>query len=267
VPVSRQFFEIEQVMSKLFETLQQYEMAPGGLASLLSAEGRELFGDLMPSRTVVNQKASTRLSPPEMIENELVLWFSQDLMEELATLLLGGYERSLWGGIEVGGVFFGTTGKDGVHIRCYRSIMSDHQHGPAFKLSKRDLDDLAQLLADAPKAECLKGLIPVGWFHSACNRPVMPNDDDAAVHDHFFTEPWQVSMILKGSKSGPVTIGLSFREDKYPLPVQPARLFTLGDFRSKSSTLQTEVPVRMRVGLDSTFQRSASPRASERKTA
>jgi hypothetical protein len=233
-------------MSKLFETLQQYELASGDLPSLLSVEGRELFGNLVTSPRVVNQKASTRLSLQGTIEDQLVLWFSQDLMDELATLLLGGYERSFWGGIEVGGVFFGTTETDGVHIRCYRPIMSDHQHGPAFNLSQRDLDELAQLLADANKDESLKGLIPVGWFHSVCNRAVAPNEHDTAMHDHFFTEPWQMAMILKGSKNGPVTIDLSFREDKRPIPMEPGRSFTLADFRSRSSTVQTEAAVRVR---------------------
>ena len=157
-------------MSKLFETLQQFETAPDGLASLLSPEGRELFGGLLPSRTVMDRTEPDRFPPSETLENQLVLWFSQDLMEELATLLLGGYTGSPWGGIEVGGVFFGTVERDGVHVRCYRSIMSDHQFGPTFKLSQRDLDGLAQLLADAGKDECLKGLVPVGWFHSKAYR-------------------------------------------------------------------------------------------------
>ena len=228
-------------------------MASGDLPSLLSVAGRELFGDLITSPTVEIRKPPARLSHPGIIEDELVLWFSRDLIEELADLLLGSDEFSPWRGIEVGGVFFGTTETDGVHIRCFRSIMSDHQHGPSFKLSKRDLDGLTQLLRDANQDKCLKGLVPVGWFHSAYNRAVATNEHDAAVHDHFFTEPWHVAMILKGSKYDPVTIALSFREDKHPIPVQPRPLFTLEDFRSKSSSVQAEAAVRVRLGSDGIF--------------
>jgi hypothetical protein len=235
-------------MSKLFETLLQHETASGDLPNLLNIEDWELFGNLVTSRAVVNHKAPVRLSAPGMTGDELALWFSQELMEDLATVLLGGYERSLWGGIEVGGVFFGTAETDGVHIKCYRPIISDHQHGPAFRLSKRDLDHLTQLLADAAQDESLDGLVPVGWFHTACNRPAAPDEHDTAVHDRFFTQPWQMAMILKGSQKGPVTINLSFREDKRPTPLEPGPLLTLADFRSRSGMEQSEAPVRVRLG-------------------
>lgn len=235
-------------MSRLFETLQQYEMASSDVPSLLTIEGQELFG-VLKTWAVEDRKAPDCLQRPSMIGGELVMWFSQDLMEELAALLVDGYEFSPWHGIEAGGVFFGTTETDGIHILCYRPITSDHQHGPSFKLSKRDLDDLTQLLADANEDDRLKGLVPVGWFHSVCNRALTYDENDTAVHDHFFTEPWQVAMVLKGSECGPVTIGLSFRQDKHSLPIQPERLYTLGDLRSRSTTLQAEVAVPVQLGF------------------
>jgi len=258
-------------MSKLFQTLQQYEMESSDLPSLLSVEGRELFGDLICSPTVESRKPParlaplSRLSPLSMMEDELVLWFSQDLIEELAALLPGGYQLSPWAGIEVGGVFFGTKETDGVHVRCYRSIMSDHQHGRSFKLSKRDIDGLTHLLTNANRDEGLNGLVPVGWFHSACNRAAAPNEHDTALHDDFFAEPWQVAMILKGSKDGPVTVCLSFREDQHPIPFETGHLLTLEDFRSESSTETTEAAVRVRLGFDEMFhgeQQGAEPSGS-----
>jgi hypothetical protein len=177
--------------------------------------------------------------PAGIIEDEKVWWSAPGLIEELVALVMGGYERSPWGGVEVGGVLFGTKEPDGLYIHSYRSLEIEHRHGPSFDLSDRDVNGLSRLVADTKEDLDLKRLIPVGWYHSVSHREFCLTAQDIALHDRFFPEPWHVALVLKRSQKDPVVIGLFFRQHDGSIATQSGYAYTLNDLRSRQSIAQS----------------------------
>ena len=160
-------------------------------------------------------------------------------LADIAELVLSGYRRYPWGGAEVGGVLFGTRDSAGVCMYAVGAVECEHDHGPAFELSPKDFAGLERLLSAAPDGE-LKGLVPVGWNHSVSNRELALTDHDRRLHERFFPEPWQVSMILRRSKSGPLAIGFFQRNSAGSLEAHSLRReFAVEDFRLSA----TDVPL------------------------
>lgn len=118
-----------------------------------------------------------------------------------------------------------------MHIYSYRSLEAEHRNGPSFDLSDRDFEALNRLLAEARSDDNLKGLVPVGWYHSVSNREIFMSKNDIPVHEYLFSEPWQVSMILKRSHTDAVVVGISFRQDNGAIPDQPRHTYTVVRFQ------------------------------------
>src|SRR5579871_4543038 len=172
------------------------------------------------------------------VERDFCIRYPQGLIEELSALVMRGYERSPWGGVELGGVLFGKKEADGVSILTYRPLESEHQYGPSFELSARDIERLERILAESNTADSLKDLVPVGWFHSVSARDFCLAGPDIALHNRVFPELWQVAIVLNRSKQRPVETGFFLREITGALPTQPAYSFTLDDLRAGSPAPQ-----------------------------
>jgi len=222
-------------MSKMFETLQRLEA--GDLATNVEAETQQLVLNLGAGPLAIRAGLNPRFVPPAPAATipELVLWSSLGLINDLATLATSPYESSPWGGVEVGGVLFGTVQPDGVHIRNYRAFESEHRHGPSFDLSDRDLERLNEMLVNSKHDDTLTGFVPVGWYHSVSQREFCLTKRDIDLHERFFSEPWQVAMLLKRSRKNPAVFGLCFRKNSERIPVRPISSYTLGDLRSRQS--------------------------------
>src|SRR2546423_3001823 len=70
------------------------------------------------------------------------------------------------GGVEIGGVLFGTFEKGCLRLQTFRTVECAHAAGPSFFLSEADRAGLAALLDSAAEQRELAGLSPVGWFRS-----------------------------------------------------------------------------------------------------
>jgi general secretion pathway protein A len=184
-----------------------------------------------------------------------VTWHSNDkcpvihcpapVLEDLAEIVMGGFRRYPWGGVEIGGVLFGLNEPDGVHIRAFRPFGCEHEHGPALELSATDFENLGRLLASAASDEGLRGFIPVGWYHSVSSRRELSlSNHDRALHARFFPEPWQIAMTLKRSQKDPLMVGFFCTGAGEALSAHsPAREFAIEDFRLRAADLVTVEPV------------------------
>lgn len=223
-------------MSKVFDALKRLERD--------SCDQSTHFVD--GAQEILKELGDTELAAP--VEEDggsgstqfaLALWYRLGLIEELVALAMAGYERSPWGGVEVGGVLFGTRDPSGVYVHCHRSLECKHELGPSFVLSTQDLDSMKRLLANARHDVGLKGLAPVGWYHSVSERELCLTEHDIALHDRFFPEPWQVAVTLKRSNRDPARVGFFLSEDNGFLRRQTRYTYTLAELRAKPPLAQT----------------------------
>jgi general secretion pathway protein A len=166
--------------------------------------------------------------------------FSPEIIESLAELVMSGYQRYSWGGVEVGGILFGKRETDIIHVHSFLSIDCEHEYGPSFELSKKDLDAVDRMLASAGSDEELKGLLSVGWYHSTSRPELSLAKCDRALHERLFSHAWQFAMVLQRSQTDPLAIGLFCSDAHGSLaPHSPQREFTIENFRLRG----TEIPV------------------------
>ena len=139
----------------------------------------------------------------------MAISYTPELIDELNDLVMVGYRRYPWGGVEIGGILFGKKDADGVRILAHRPIDCEHDQGPSFELSSRDLDRLQRQLAD----DFPQGLVPIGWYHSVSRGDAGLTAHDLSVHGRFFPEPWQIAMVLRRGKTEPVAHGFFVRRE------------------------------------------------------
>ena len=163
---------------------------------------------------------------------------SPQLVANLGERALGGYRRYPWGGVECGGLLFGARDETGVQVLSYRQVDCEHEYGPVFQLSAKDLAGLDRLLAKVVEEEEQKGLTPVGWYHTLSSRDLGLSSEDRHLHERLFPEPWQVCMIVRRSKRDPLAIGFFARDVTGTLEaLSTPREFATEDFRIRESAL------------------------------
>jgi len=142
----------------------------------------------------------------------LTIEYSPSVMEGIRSAVVEGYYRLARGGIEVGGVLFGTKSGKRTQIQAFRPLESEYAKGPSFVLSEKDRQTLIKLLEDAARDPELKGMVPVGWYHSHTRSGIFLSDEDHAIYDLYFPEPSQVALVLRPERMKPVRAGFFVRE-------------------------------------------------------
>jgi proteasome lid subunit RPN8/RPN11 len=174
-----------------------------------------------------------------------VIEYSCALLDEIRLLAVDGLHRLSRGGLEIGGILYGTRVAGLLTIEAQRPIECEHAHGPSFKLSENDLSGLEHILASAPAAAA--GLMPLGWYHSHTRTGVLLSEEDLKLYNRFFPQPWQVALVLHPEKFGPVTAGFFFRASD-------------GSIRAESSYQEFEVlPAKGRAVAAPAAHRASTP--------
>ncbi len=96
----------------------------------------------------------------------LEIEYSSAAIDEIRMQAAEGYQRMRHGGVEVGGVLFGTHAGRTVRILAMRPIECGYSNGPRFILSELDETALANLLKNSAGDPELADMEPVGWYHS-----------------------------------------------------------------------------------------------------
>ncbi len=142
-----------------------------------------------------------------------------EVMEEVRAAVTHGYFSLARGGLEVGGLLLGRRDGGTLHIAASRPILCQHAYGPTFTLSDSDLAGLAKLLEASSREPELKGLVPVGWYHSHTRGDLELSDRDLEVHNRWFPEAWQVALVLRPERMRPTRAAFYVR-DAQGLPRQ-----------------------------------------------
>src|SRR5258708_22247888 len=75
--------------------------------------------------------------------------YSLPVFHEIEFAVSEGFRKIPHGGVEIGGLLFGSVNDSGTNIEAVRGIFCDHASRPAFLLSRNDLERLARQLPAA----------------------------------------------------------------------------------------------------------------------
>ena len=145
-------------------------------------------------------------------ESPITVEYSLVVIEEIRHEVAEGFQRLSRGGIEVGGILYGTRDGRTVRVLAMRPIACEHARGPSFVLSDRDRVALnEQLLRDKDDPH-LDGLISVGWFLSHTRSEITLSKSDLEIYSIFFPAPWQIAMVVRPGRAGSMRAGFFVRE-------------------------------------------------------
>ena len=136
-------------------------------------------------------------------DHHLVVEYDLRVLEEIRFLVVDGFNKVPHGGLEVGGVLFGTHEGTTVRIAAFRELDVEHRSGPSFTLSEKDEAQLRELLQAPDTDPDLAGMQALGWYHSHTRSEIHLSSADLALHDAYFAEPWQLALVLKPFKWDP----------------------------------------------------------------
>jgi hypothetical protein len=134
------------------------------------------------------------------------------VLDEIRAAVIEAYYSVPRGGVEIGGVFFGTLLENSLHIQTYRPIVCQYLYGPAFKLSLEDQEGLSAGLKLPASDPELAGLTAVGWYHSHNRSEIFLSADDLHIYRQFFPERWQIALVLRPAHLKPTRAGFFFRD-------------------------------------------------------
>jgi proteasome lid subunit RPN8/RPN11 len=158
--------------------------------------------------SVTDTKFGTWVVPQSPVDVE----YSLVVIEEIRQVVADGFQRLQRGGIEVGGVLYGTREGRIVRILAMREIACEHARGPTFHLSENDRAALYAQLARDKEDMRLEGMLVVGWFVSHTRSDVTLQQSDLDTYSTFFPEPWQVTMVVHPGRAGAMRAGFFVRE-------------------------------------------------------
>jgi hypothetical protein len=142
----------------------------------------------------------------------LEIEYTLSVIEEIRQVVAEGYQRLSRGGIEVGGVLYGTHEGRTVRILAMREIACEHARGPGFQFSETDRDALAAQLAREKQEARLTPYSPVGWFVSHTRSDITLNQSDLEIYNEFFPAPWQVTFVVRPGRVLAMRAGFFVRE-------------------------------------------------------
>ena len=159
--------------------------------------------------------------------------FSPVALSGIVSASMEGFNRIGHGGLEVGGVLFGSREDHTVRVLAHRPLECEYALGPSFSLSENDLTQLRLLIERSSGDAELAGLLPVGWYRSRTRGEMALGSRDVALADQFFPENWQVAVLLRPTRGGATQVCYYSRrqdgsfqacEEQDRLEVDPVRL-------------------------------------------
>ena len=160
----------------------------------------------------------------------IIVEYSLIVVEEIRHEVAEGFQKLSRGGIEVGGVLYGTREGQTIRITAIRSSACEHAAGPAFRLSERDRAALREQLRQDREDARLKGLECVGWYVSHTRSEITLTESDQEIFSTYFGQPWQVTLVIRPSRGGNMRAGYFVRHEDGTLdPAQSPLEFNFPD--------------------------------------
>lgn len=156
-----------------------------------------------------------RLQPElDSIEADQIVWaasggavrilVSKLLLEEIRAAAYRARFGSRRAGVEIGGVLYGRRSPAGAELHGWVSIDCGWSFGPSFRLTSREEGTLACLLDSLAEQMRTEGDEILGWFVSRIRGERAPRPFDIDLHQHFFTMPGSLLLVLQPRREGDV---------------------------------------------------------------
>ena len=184
-------------------------------------------------------------------ESPITIEYSLVVIEEMRHEVAEGFQRLSRGGIEVGGVLYGTRDGRTVRVTAMRAIACEHARGPGFLFSDRDRIALNEQLLRDKDDPLLADLISVGWFLSHTRSEIALSESDLEIYSIYFPAPWQVTLVIRPGRGGTMRAGFFVREAD-------------GTVRGERSYLEFNFPDRLAGILDRPPDRPVRERPERR---
>jgi proteasome lid subunit RPN8/RPN11 len=183
-------------------------------------------------------KFATWVPPGQSVRIE----YSEAVLEQIRETAVDGYHRVPHGGVETGGILYGTHQKSVVRITAWRPIACEYAKGPSFLLSAKDEAALQETLA-APGGDAdLDRLEPIGWYRAHTRSEILLSDEDLNFFNRFFPQPWQVALVVRPASFAPARAGFFLREAEGVIRAHSSYLeFTLTPVATAQSPPPEEV--------------------------
>ncbi len=198
-------------------------------------------------------------------ESPVDVEYSLIVIDEIRQVVADGFQRLQRGGIEVGGVLYGTRQDRIVKVTAMREIACEHARGPTFHLSDNDRAALTAQLARDKEDMRLEGLQVVGWFLSHTRSDVTLQQSDLDTYNAFFPEPWQVTMVVHPGRTGTMRAGFFVREPDGS--VKGERSYQEFNFPDRMAGVLDRPPRERRPMVDAAGERIATARYTVRPEA
>ncbi len=158
---------------------------------------------------------------------ELTIAVSETALESMRRAAMVGLQKIPRRGLEIGGVLFGRRKGSRVEIVQWREIECEHARGPGFALSEKDEQGLAELLEAAKEDATLGQLEAVGLFRTRTKGELMISEEDAALLERYFPEPWQPLFVVRPYMYEAARAGFFLRNREGRLGPAPAMEFPM----------------------------------------
>lgn len=138
------------------------------------------------------------------------LEYSRPVLEEIRAAVARAAFGIGRGGVEVGGLLFGTRLGSFVRIQAWMEIPCRHALGPVFRLDGSEMEVLGLLCEERGGREDLKDLQLLGWFVAHSRGELALSPDDVRLADRHFADPDQFAIVFKPGRFGELE-GVIFR--------------------------------------------------------
>lgn len=186
-------------------------------------------------------------------DSAVTIEYSLVVIEEIRADVSQGAMKFSRGGIEVGGILYGTRDGRKIRIEAIRPIVCDHARGPSFLLSDEDRAKLEAQFENDAQDQHLAGLVRVGWYVSHTRGELAMTESDLELFSNHFRDPWQVTLVIRPGRGSHMRAAFFVWEQD-------------GTVRSHQSYKEFNFPDRLAGVIDSTprSERGESPRAGFR---
>lgn len=143
--------------------------------------------------------------------------YLHSLLQEIDFCAGEGYRRIPHGGLEVGGLLYGSV-EDGVlTLVAQQPIECEHSRGPSFALSESDVNRLREQIRQ-PFHENEADLPVAGWFVSHCRGEMALTQQEVDLFAELFPAPHCVTLLVKPEKLKATQYGFLARAQNGTLP-------------------------------------------------
>src|SRR5215472_5191605 len=126
--------------------------------------------------------------PHSASETPLVIDYSETAIEKIRDQVWDGFRRFSRGGLEVGGILYGSQNDRTLTIQDVQPVVCQHAFGPGFVLSETDRIALQEQIGRDSKESRFQKLVRLGWFLSHTRSGLALSPAELEIYSKFFPE-------------------------------------------------------------------------------